>query len=87
MHELIETKEELIDVLENLAKKLDNGEFSQITEEKDFFSSMINITEILETNIFPDLIQSYYKNNETNEKYLLSVETYHGIGGSFKKIE
>ncbi|MCQ2577058.1 MAG: hypothetical protein MJ176_00865 [Treponema sp.] len=83
---MIGTKEDLIEVLENLAKKLDNGEYSQILEEKDYFCSIININEILENEIFPDFIQCYFINNETKEKYLLSVETYHGIGGSLKKI-
>lgn len=87
MHELIKTKKELVEVLESLSKRLDNGEFSQILEEQDCFCSMINITEILENDIFPDFIQCYFIDNVTQEKYLLSVETYHGIGGCLKKVE
>lgn len=69
--------------------------YSVVDSLKDFInqgllkeiSGTCSIFEIQEGKPFPDdLINIEFKTQPGSTKYLLSCETYHGVGGVFKKL-
>lgn len=58
-----------------------------IKKKEDPFNTQIDLKTLLTEEKYPDFIRYYFKDLETSEDYVLSVETYHGNGGSLEKIE
>ena len=82
----ISDSETLIKILSNLITDLDAGFVEQYDNPEDLFCTNFSIKKILETQIFPDIIRCYFIDKKTSERYLLDVETYHGVGGCLKRI-
>lgn len=77
---------ELEKILLLIAQKEQEGKISQILNNSDLFCTKVSIGKILYENKYPDFIRYYFEDLEYHTKYLLSVETYHGIGGELKII-
>lgn len=87
INEEIKSREKLIEVLEKINSMIKKNELIQVFDINDFFCTKKSVTELLDSNEFPDIVNCYFYNSKTNEKTLLSVETYHGVGGSYKTID
>lgn len=87
MIEIIDSREKLFEVIKKLNSLIEQGEIIQIFNANDFFCTKTSLSDFLKTKEIPDLIRCYFIKKETAEKFLLSVETYHGIGGELKKID
>lgn len=87
MFETIDSREKLFEVIKQLNLLIEQGELIQIFNENDLFCTKTSLSDFLKTREIPDLVRCYFVKKETAEKFLLSVETYHGIGGELKKIE
>ncbi|MBO4705181.1 MAG: hypothetical protein J5647_05525 [Spirochaetaceae bacterium] len=74
-------------ILTEIAQKEKDGKFVQIQNKNDLFCTKVNSKKILDEKKFPDFIRYYFKDLENKDTYLLSVETYHGIGGEIKKLD
>lgn len=83
----ISSPDELKKIFLLIARKEKEGKITQIINENDLFCTKISISEILDKKKNPDFIRYYFKDVNNNTKYLLSVETYHGIGGSLERID
>ncbi|MBC6712427.1 hypothetical protein [Treponema sp. Marseille-Q3903] len=83
----ISSPDELKKIFLLIAQKEKEGKITQIINENDLFCTKISISEILDKKKNPDFIRYYFQDLIDNNKYLLSVETYHGIGGSLEKLD
>ena len=83
----ISSLDELEKILILIAQKEREGQITQIINANDLFCTKISASEILDKKKNPDFIRYYFIDEKNNTKFLLSVETYHGIGGSLEKID
>ena len=82
----IKSLNELKDLLSYLLEKINKHEVVQIQNYDDLFLTKIKIEDILKQETVPDFIRYYFKDLSTSIVYILSVETYHGVGGELKRI-
>jgi hypothetical protein len=77
----IETRGEFLSLLRSLKRAVDEGEMLQVNKtDKD-----VDITSLSETGPWPDCIELSFKITSTGDEYTLTVETYHGAGGHWKR--
>lgn len=83
----IENISEFRKILDLICNEIDNGNIEQFVVFEDLFCTKDDIHLFINCNKYPDYIRCYFKDKNTDSEYLLAVETFHGIGGSLKKIK
>lgn len=74
------------EVLLYLCDELDKGNLEQFICSGDIFCTKEDVHLFVQENSFPDIVRCYFRDLKTGDEYLLEVETYHGAGGTLKKI-
>lgn len=82
----ITTRESLYEILNILIEEIDRNLIKQVKYNNDEFCTEQDIHQIMLSHKLPDLLHCYFKDLSSNELYCLEVETYHGLGGTFKQI-
>lgn len=80
---IIQTAKELTLLLQELKQALTGGHLEQIYPETSLFAPAISLVEIPEEGPWPDYLELHFQNPARGKRYVLSVETYHGTGGSW----
>jgi hypothetical protein len=77
----------LYKVLNILVKDINSGIIEQFYNSDDLFCTNLDIRKLQKTQNIPDVLRCYFINKNTGTKYMLDVETYHGLGGSIKILD
>jgi hypothetical protein len=85
---LIETPGQLAEILRELKAKVANNELQQDWPLNAPFMTPGNLQTIDVAGPWPDYIEMYFSTTqEPVMRFKLSVETYHGTGGTFQRLD
>jgi hypothetical protein len=68
-----------------LKREVTLGAFRQLWPKKEWMSEE-EINKIPEDGPWPDYIEMFFEDARSGERYRLSVETYHGSGGTWERV-
>jgi hypothetical protein len=81
----IESPQQLTTVLRQVKAALADGSLRQFTPA-DATLALDDLNAVSDNGPWPDYIEAYFSNPSTGERYKLTVETYHGAGGSWQRL-
>ena len=87
LNKTITNEAEFHEILKKICSEIDNGLLEQCLGFDDFLCTKEDIHKFVSERKYPDYIRLYFKEIETSHKFLLEVETYHGIGGCFRRLD
>ena len=67
-----------------MKQEVSRGAFRQLRANNDWISEEA-ISKIPDDGPWPDYIEMHFEDAKSGERYRLSVETYHGAGGSWER--
>ncbi len=73
-------------ILQELKRATALGEMRQIHLPQSALFEEIFLKNIPDEGPWPDYVEIYFEEASTGDAYKLTVETYHGAGGSWQKI-
>ena len=76
---------ELAQMLRELKQAVAQGVVRQVHPRQTVLLREIRLEDIPDKGPWPDYIEMYFEDVNTRDVYRLSVETYHGIGGSCER--
>lgn len=79
----INTQLQLALLIRELKQAVAAGVLEQIRPDPSLFLTDLGIDEIEESGPWPDYLELKFRVIGEERKYKLSVETYHGVGGSW----
>ncbi len=82
----IDSPTDLAAILNHLRKALATGALVQIWREDAVCGTDTRLQEIPPTGPWDDYLELYFPAPDTGAEFRLSVETYHGVGGSFEDL-
>ncbi len=77
---------ELVQVLQELKQSVAKGAIRQVDSAQSTLSGKIQIENIPTEGPWPDYIEMYFEDTNSRDIYRLTVETYHGAGGSWERV-
>jgi len=80
----ISSSAEFGEFLRLLKQAVSRGAFRQLWPKKDWVSEEA-ISKIPDDGPWPDYIEMHFEEANSGERYRLSVETYHGTGGTWER--
>jgi hypothetical protein len=81
----ISSPAELGDLLRLLKREVTLGAFRQLSPKTDWASEE-TIDKIPDDGPWPDYIDMLFEEAKSGQRYRLSVETYHGSGGTWDRV-
>lgn len=76
---------ELAQMLRELKRAVVQGIVRQVHPQQTVLLREIPLEDIPDKGPWPDYIEMYFEDVNTRAVYKLSVETYHGVGGSWER--
>ena len=67
--------------------EIDKGKLEQFILYDDLFCTKEDMHIFVKEKSYPDFIHGYFREIKTGNKFLLEVETFHGIGGCLKRLD
>lgn len=83
----IYTPRDLQVLLKRLKDAVAERALQQYWPEGAMFASEARIEDIPNNGPWPDYLELYFRSDETGASYKLEVETYHGAGGRWYRVE
>lgn len=80
---MIQTPRELTLLLQELKQILIHGQLEQVLSSTFPFGTNASLLEIPDEGPWPDYLELHFQVPFLGKRYMLSVETYHGMGGSW----
>lgn len=82
---VIESPNELVDLLNELKLAVAAGDLCQITPGDAPLASSVDITTLTDKGPWPDYLELHFRGRD-GAHYRLAVETYHGTGGRWERV-
>ncbi|WP_050726529.1 hypothetical protein [Vulgatibacter incomptus] len=79
----IRTPAELVYILQELKQAVAAGYIEQIRPDPSPFATDSSVEDIEEAGPWPDYIELRFRAPRDGARYMLSVDTYHGAGGTW----
>jgi hypothetical protein len=83
----IESPHQLTTLLREIKSALAEGILEQFTPAAAAAVALDDLNAVKDTGPWPDYLEAYLRNPKTDVRYKLTVETYHGVGGSWQRLE
>ncbi len=80
----IDSPGDLADLLEELAKAVEEGRLHQVRPGDAAFATWQDVRKLPRNGPWPDYLELHFREAATGRRYKLSVETYHGAGGKWE---
>ena len=80
---IIRTVADLVAILKELKQAVAVGSLEQIRPDLSPFATDLSVYDIDDKGPWPDYIEIRFRNPSDGTIYKLSVETYHGAGGTW----
>ena len=77
---------DLVQVLRELKQSVAEGAIRQVDFARSTLSGKIQIEDVPNEGPWPDYIEMYFEDTDSQDIYRLTVETYHGTGGSWERV-
>jgi hypothetical protein len=81
----IRSPQQLTSLLRRIKQSLSDGSLCQYRVD-DTALATADLSLVSDEGPWPDYLEAFFANSETGERYKLTVETYHGAGGSWERL-
>jgi hypothetical protein len=81
----IRSPQQLTSVLRDLKRALADGSLRQFSPADAAFA-VADLNVVSDDGPWPDYLEAFFTDPNTGERYKLTVETYHGAGGTWERL-